>query len=536
MSVMTDLGKFTGSIEPASFQLEDIPHIVERDWSANWSEMGAYKTSTVLWSIPRWCKRAGIENPKVLVITTRSGKGTYFKHVPDLLPEYEVINLNTSRASLMLDDIELAIDFPQPLNGPVICISHYNVFSKRKKKKKEDKEEVPEPETDEEMIEMLLEEMAEEQKAAKRREPLLKLLQKVQWDVIILDEAHRIKGRTTGWTKEIKKLKGTIKHIMTGTGFINDPSEIWSPLNFLNRHEFASYWRFREKFCEEEYDETGMRRIVGVKPENEEEFRALVRAVGPRRTKKMVFKDLPDPIFSPVEIDLSPIQRKMYDEIIAYLETLDQAGVAINSPNVLSALTRLRQTTDATPQVLNEWYDAEAERMVQEITLVEPSSKLDAMMEIIEGLEWDDERRDQVVVFSNFKAVIELAKKRFEPKFDKNGKMIRAGIPYIHMAQQDNDRTRYDKWAVTFPKKEHQVFISTLALGSESIDLTTASTAIFIGRSWSPKDNSQAESRVWRPPQLEHPNIIYLNAKDTVDARVLAKVTRKTGWFKQIFG
>lgn len=532
MSVLEE--RFVGSIQPAPFQLEDIPRITERDWSANWSEMGAYKTSTVLWSIPRWCARAGIENPKVLIITTRSGKGTYFKHVPDLLPDYECLNLKTSSCSIVLDDLELPIDLPDLNNyeQPVICVAHYNVFSKRAKKKKKGPKDAPveveltEEEKDDQLLESIIEQYMGEQKAASAKKPLLPDLHKIKWDVIVLDEAHRIKGRTTGWTKEIKKLKGTIKHAMTGTGFINNPSEIWSIFNFLDRHMFGSYWRFREKYCLEEYDDSGFRRIVGVHPDNEDEFKALVRSVGPRRTKKEVFKDLPDPIFSPVTVDLSPIQRKMYDEIVAYLETLDQQNTPINSPNVLAALTRLRQVTAATPQVLNEWFDMEAQRVVQEITLVEPSSKLDAMMEVIEGLEWDDERRDQCVVFFNFKPTIELAKKRFEPK----------GISYIHLEQKDNDRVRYEKWALQFPKKEHQVFICTLQLGGESIDLTSASTCIFLDRSWSPKDNSQGESRVWRPPQKETPNIIHLNAKDTVDARVLAKVNKKQGWFNQIFG
>jgi SNF2 family DNA or RNA helicase len=147
-------------------------------------------------------------------------------------------------------------------------------------------------------------------------------------------------------------------------------------------------------------------------------------------------------------------------------------------------------------------------------------------MEIIEGLEWDEERRDQVVVFSNFKDPLELLKVRLENK----------NISYLELRQNDNDKVRYEKWAITYPKKEHQVFMSTLALGSESISLTSASTCIFLDRSYSPKDNSQAESRVWRPGQSEIANIIHINANDTIDERVLAITERKTGWFKEIFG
>jgi SNF2 family DNA or RNA helicase len=550
------------AIEPAPFQFEDMDVLEDRVWSCNWSEMGCYKTSTVLWMIPRWAARLNIEKPKVLIITTRSGKGTYFKHVPDLLPQYDLFNLTVNECRLIM----LGQDFPVPFNpeygAASVFVAHYNVFSRRKARKKKKKaapevvdndtgvtEDENNDENNEEEVEndpragmseeeIMLAELLGEITAPKKKEkkvPLIDVLQQTHWDVIILDEAHRIKGRTTGWTKEIKKLKASIKHVMTGTGFINDPSEIWSLLNFCSKREYASYWRFREKYAEEDII-NGFRKIVGVRQETKAEFQALVRTVGPRRTKREVFKNLPEPIYSPVYVELNAIQRKMYEEIKDELFTMDQDGSGLFAPNVLAALVRLRQISDATPQVIADYYDPVEERRVQKIKLVEPSSKIDAIMEIIEGLEWDEERRDQVVVFSSFKDPLELLRARLEPQYDIGGNLRRDGIPYIELAQKDNDKIRYQKWAVDFPKKEHQVFMSTLALGAESISLTSASTCIFLDRSYSPKDNSQAESRVWRPGQEEVANIIHINATDTIDEKVFAITERKQGWFNEIFG
>ena len=78
--------------------------------------------------------------------------------------------------------------------------------------------------------------------------------------------------------------------------------------------------------------------------------------------------------------------------------------------------------------------------------------------------------------------------------------------------------------------------MSTLTLGSESISLTPASIAIFLDRSWSPKDNEQAVARIDRPGQTDVPQIIHINARKTTDQRV-EQVTRiKQGWFDEIFG
>jgi SNF2 family DNA or RNA helicase len=421
-----------------------------------------------------------------------------------------------------MDDAEIPYDeIPQNGNFPMLFITHYEVFTNRKeRKKKNDVEDQEDVEQNDELAKLI------EKYSDKSPQGNLDALLAIHWDAVILDEAHRIKNRKTGWTKNIKKLKADFKHVMTGTGFINRPDEIWSLFHFLEPRQYTSYWRFREKYCWEETDWTGFKKIRGVNPDNADEFRALVRAIGPRRTKREVFPNLPEPIYSPIEVDLNKTQRMMYDSIKGILQALDQKGKTIITPNVLAALSRLRQVAVATPEIVSERYDPDLERMVQEIRLVEPSSKLDALMEVIDGLEWDDERRDQVVVFSNFKDPIELAKKRFEKR----------GISYLHMEQKDSDQVRYQKWSIEFPKKEHQVFICTLQLGSESISLTPATTCVFLDRSWSPKDNSQAESRVWRPGQEEVANIIHINARRTVDERVLEVNEIKQSWFKEIFG
>lgn len=501
--------------EKAPFQLEDLDKLEERDWSANWSEMGCYKTTTVEWLIQE--KLGHYKNPRVLVITTRTGKGTYFKTARSVLPDFQVLNCDTKGVKLVWGGvIEVPVEgIPNNPIRPTLVVTHYNTFSRRKPRKVKD-----------EAVESIISQLIK-QADDKEKKQMVDLLQEVEWDMVILDEAHRIKGQKTGWTKEIKKLKARYRHVMTGTGFINNPAEIWSLLNFLNKYMFSSYWKFRRRYCLEEVDfNTGYTTIVGIKPETKEEFQKLVMSIGPRRTKREVFKNLPDPIDVAIDVELNPTQQRMYDAILDNLMALDQDGVSMYSPHVLAQLTRLRQITVATPHVIDEYFDEEKQKRVQKIELREPSSKLDSLMEIIEGLEWDDERRDQIVVFSNFKDPIKLAKARFE----------KAGISYLEMSEKDSDQVRYHKWGVEFPKKNHQVFICTLQLGSESISLTSATTCVFLDRSWSPKDNEQGRSRVWRPGQEEAATIININALQTTDQRVESVVNTKMGWFREIFG
>jgi hypothetical protein len=501
---------------PAPFQEEDLAYLEDRDWSANWSEMGCFKTTTLEWLLERkflepkpnkfrTTFEPPVQNPLILIITTKAGKGTYYQTLPEVLPGWYIYNVTTAGPRIVFGEKEIPAPLPMEPNHPTVVLSHYQVFSIRKK---------------------TIEVEGREFKVEPASHWAVKL-RDYDWNAIILDEAHRIKDRKAGWTGNIKKLKSnSFKHIMTGTGFVNNPAEIWSLLNFLNPKLFSSYWAFRQTFCEEYIDENGYTKIIGIKRHAKDDFRNLVRTVGPRRTKREVFPNLPEPIYTPHLVELNPTQRKMYDDIKETLRTLDQQGEPIHSPNVLSMLNRLRQICVATPELVEDYYDEQLERRVQKVKLVEPSSKLDAVMDILTGLEWDEERRDQVVVFSNFRDPLELLKKRLD----------KAKISFIHMQQADNDQERYRKWATEFPKKEQQVFMCTLQLGSESISLVPATTAIFLDRSWSPSHNEQGVSRVFRPGQEEVANIIHVNARATVDKRVLDTNTRKVGWFQEIFG
>ncbi len=485
----------TERYQPADWQLEDLEHLAARDWSANWSEMGTYKTTTGLWLAGR--QTASIEKPKILIVTTKAGKGTYFDAIPksiDRDEQYRIFNVHATKITERLFDMEFDLateTFITDLyNEGGVVLAHYHCFTNRSK--------------------------------------LLSLLQEIiEWDFVLLDEAHRIKNRKAQWTRNLKKLKvpTEFRHIMTGTGFINDPSEIWSLLNFLDRKIFTSYHSFRRNYCDEMIV-GGFPKVIGIKPNKVEDFRQLRKEVGVRREMAEVHSHIDHPILSSYEVDLNPTQRKMYESIKRELYALDQQGTAIHSPNVLSQLNRLRQICVATPEVVQEYYDPKQERRVLEVKLVEPSSKLDAVMEIIDGLAWDEESRQQLVVFSNFRDPLTLLKTRLDA----------AEVSYLHMEQKHSDTERYAMWHDQFPKKEHQVFMSTLQLGGESINLTPASYCIFLDRSWSPAANMQAQGRVYRPGQTKAVEIIYVNARKTTDQRIEASTKLKTGWFDQIFG
>lgn len=485
---------------PSDWQEEDLTHLTSQDYSANWSEMGCRKTTTGLWLMDRRVKQLTGIVPIVLIVTSKSGKGTYFDAIPKSVEGYQVYDIDSTGADevqfvgkeMFRFSLKPAEFFNKVSKSeqPVILLSHYHIFMNKCK--------------------------------------MLPFLKKLGFAFILLDESHRIKEKDNQWTRNLKSLTCYTgwKHIMTGTGFINRPDEIWSPLNFLDPQTFSSYWAFRRLFCDEYEDANGNIHIHGIKPEMLEEFRSMRKKLGPRRKLEETNPEIDRPVFTPLHVELNATQRRMYNEIKQQLQAMDQQGMALVAPNVLAMLSRLRQICVATPRVVSEHYDEIQERMVQEIVLEEPSSKLDMLMEFLDSLEWDDESKNQVVVFSNFKGPLELLQTRLE----------KAEIPFLWMKESHSDVQRYEMWHDTWPKKEHRVFMCTLQLGSESINLASAKYCVFLDRSWSPKDNNQGVSRIYRPGQKEAAQIIHINALKTTDQRIERTNEIKQGWFQQVFG
>lgn len=504
-------------IEYPDWQREDVERMLnEKDCRHNFSEMGCYKTTTGLRVIKQRLELDGIENPNVLIVTTRTGKGTFFELGQEILDGWAIFDLSSKGLSIYVNGELKPLpikQLPQKLEMPCIIVTHYQLFSRltRNKPITDDKGN---PRRDRDGAIIL--------KSWSAADYVLDRHFDYQW----LDEEHRIKEKDTVWTYALKRIRASHRMGSTGSGFINRASEVWSLLNYGDKQAYGSITKFKEVFCLMD-DTKGYLDEYGVKPEMVPAFRELMHKVGVRRTLDEVMPHIKQPIFMRREVVLNKIQRAMYDEIKFELAVLDRNGVPMYAANVLALLQRLRAICVATPEVAEDYFDEKLQRRVQKIRLTEPSSKLDCLMEdVIDELRWDDERKEPLVVFSNFVGTLMLLEARLQ----------KAGIPYIWMRASDSDQVRFDKWKVRWPSMQYRVFMSTTQLGGESINLTAGRHLAFLDRSWSPKDNGQAIGRVRRPGQEGQPVVINIEAEDTTDQLIEDRVALKEGWFKEIFG
>jgi len=397
-------------------------------------------------------------------------------------------------------------------------------------------------------------------------------LRKVPWLHVIGDEIHRAKNRKAQVTIALWKLKTQYKTAMSGTPADNAPQDLWAILHWLWPNYYTSFWNFVNVYVEQITNDPntgeplGYRKFVGP---NEETIGNLHKEIEPwytRRRKEDVLPDLPNKYYTRVWVDLDPKQRRAYDQMrktmIAWVDQhkdeLDREDPIIANAAV-SQLVRLQQFAcgyviprlDANgnhvfkwkwnypsktmsnaqrAEFRNRWLEAGmtddeiemsgAAKRVYQYDVTDPSSKLDTILDILE-----DRNEEQIVIFSQFRSVIDLLAQRLAKK----------GITYGLLTGAINDADRA-KAVEDFQAKRIRVFAGTIAAGGVGLTLTAASTVVFIDRVWSPAVNGQAEDRLHRIGQTEAVEVIDLMARHTVDLGKASKIRTKARWLQMLLG
>lgn len=327
-----------------------------------------------------------------------------------------------------------------------------------------------------------------------------------QWDIVIADEAHRIKNAQAKQSKAIKKINTRHKLALSGSIISNHAEELFSPLQWLFPDRYRSKWRdWNDRYID--YVEGGFSKIpVGIKTEKLDELREELGVFMVYRRKEDEL-DLPDRTEQTLPVELSPAQRKAYDELQATCLTELEDGTKIAATDGLVMLGKLRQIATG----LSSFTDDE----------LADSTKIDLALELIR-----DNEDEAFVVFSWYKAAARAMYDRLE-QADVEAFIVDGDTKKDVRAEQIQ----------RFQAGEKRVFVGTIATMGESVNLFRANNAVFLDRSWNPGDNLQAADRIYRIGQDKPVTITHIVAKDTVDeSRVQPSLASKEALRAMILG
>merc|ERR1719266_3085799 len=126
----------------------------------------------------------------------------------------------------------------------------------------------------------------------------------VQWEVLVVDEAHRLKNAQSKFFRFLTGYSLNYKMLLTGTPLQNNLEELFYLLNFLTPSKFKDLDAFQANFTD----------IA-----KEDQVRKLHEMLGPhmlRRMKADVLKNMPSKSEFIVRTNLAPMQKKYYKSIL----------------------------------------------------------------------------------------------------------------------------------------------------------------------------------------------------------------------------
>lgn len=318
--------------------------------------------------------------------------------------------------------------------------------------------------------------------------------QKVQWDIIFVDEVHKLKGgsnpRPTKIFTETQAIANKCDFIvmLSGSPLQNHPREMWCYLTILEPTRFGSLKRFERDYCG--WFDAGLGvsfdKVIGI-----------LRDQVIRRKATDVQLQLPPITRQVIEVELYDRQRALYQQMKEnfFIWLDEREGKALSTSVVIAQLTRLRQLA----------------LYAEGLQLTDPvgSAKVDEAMDIIEQLD----EHEQIVIFSaQFNPPLYEIQKRCREFLDVQCEIIDGSSKDVNTIEQN------------FQQGRTKVLCINGRSGSEGLNLQKsdkwpggAAKAIFLDLWWNPEINRQCEARVYRQGQTDHVHIYILHATDTVD-------------------
>ncbi|MDN5850271.1 MAG: DEAD/DEAH box helicase, partial [Nitrococcus sp.] len=317
-------------------------------------------------------------------------------------------------------------------------------------------------------------------------------------EIIVLDEAQRIKNWQTKTAEAVKRLSSPYAFVLTGTPLENRIDEIYSIAQVVDPHLFGPLFRFNRDF--HNLDEKG--RPVGYK--NLDALHRRLRPVLLRRRKADVEDELPERTVNTYFVPMHEEQRTRYEEYSAEVARL--AHKARKRPLTPAEFQRLQQQLACMRMLCDTPYILDQDCRV--------SPKLEELGRILDDQLADPENK--IVIFSEWTRMLELVREH----------VVTAGIGFaLHTGQVPQDRRR-DEINRFKQDPACRILLSSDA-GATGLNLQAANIVINIDLPWNPARLEQRIARAWRKHQRRHVSVVNLVCENSIEHRILHLLEQK---------
>lgn len=293
-------------------------------------------------------------------------------------------------------------------------------------------------------------------------------LASIEWDVLIVDEAHRLKNHNSKLAVNLRNDRFTFNHriLLTGTPIQNDVKEFWTLLNFIDPNRFQD----GEAFIKRYGDMKSKERV----DELHEEIRPYIL----RRLKEDVEKSVPPKEETLIEVELTLEQKQYYRALYEKnVKFLHKNKRALDGPSLNNLAMQLRKCCNhlfLLNGVEEEFRAKNHQGLIEGDLLVKGSGKLVLLDKLLPRLKSEGHR---VLLFSQFKIMLDLLEDYLESRSMKYERID--GSITGHKRQQAIDR--FQSASISEREAPFVMLLSTRA-GGVGINLTAADTVVIFDR------------------------------------------------------
>lgn len=316
-------------------------------------------------------------------------------------------------------------------------------------------------------------------------------------EVVVLDEAQRIKNWNTKTAQAIKRLRSRYAFVLTGTPIENRIDEIHSLMGFLDPSVLGPLFRFNRDFYE--LDERG--RPIGCR--NLDLLHKRIKPLMLRRRKADVETELPERSDRNHFVPLHDLQRQNY--AVHEQQVMRLVMVAKRRPLLQREAERLQRELAMMRMICDTNFILDPEDQT--------CPKLAELEKILDDCDANDSK---VIVFSEWERMLQLVRSLCE----KRGR----GFAW-HTGSVPQQRRRAEINAFKHDPN-CRVFLSTDS-GATGLNLQNASVVINCDLPWNPARLEQRIARAWRKHQTKPVSVINLISEDTIEHRMLDTLAMK---------
>lgn len=358
--------------------------------------------------------------------------------------------------------------------------------------------------------------------ATARRAEHAKAIVAQPYDLVIVDEAHHLRNRSSASWQLVNALQKKYILLLTATPVQNKLTELYNLVTVLKPGQLKSPKEFSQEFVVR-----GDPRL----PKNRGLLRELLGDVMVRHMRSQVGLQLPPRRAHTIRLKLHPAEQALYDGIAALSRRM--LADSINTAHRLGVLTLLREAgssaaaTVGTLRSLAEIaalapYRETLHRLADQAAAVSTSVKADALCKLLRA-QLAGSQTDKVLVFTQFRATQDMLAARLRQE----------GIPFV--LYHGSLSTEQKETAIRDFQTSYPVLLSTEAAG-EGRNLQFCRAMVNFDLPWNPMRIEQRVGRIHRVGQDRPVDIFNLTAEGTIEDYILDILDRKLNMFELVIG